>query len=39
MQKRNQYLVEHADFLIALFNGEEGCTKQSIELSFKKGLK
>lgn len=39
MQKRNKALVEMCDILLAVFDGKNGGTKQTIELAQKKGRK
>ena len=38
MQMRNRYLVDHADFLIAVYDGKPGGTKYTVEYARKKGL-
>lgn len=38
MLKRNEYLVEHGDALLALFNGSAGGTKHCVGLANSKGL-
>lgn len=38
MQKRNRYMVENADYMIAVFNGSTGGTKGTVEYAQKQGL-
>ncbi len=37
MQLRNRYMVDHSSNMIAVFNGQEGGTKTTIEYAIKKG--
>lgn len=39
MAKRNKYMVDNSDMLIAVYNGSEGGTKQTIEMAKKAELK
>ena len=38
MQKRNHYMVDHASYMIAVFNGSDGGTKTTVEYAQKKRL-
>ena len=38
MQKRDLYMVDNSSLLIAVFNGDNGGTKSTIELARKKDL-
>lgn len=38
MQTRNRYLVDHANFLIAVYDGKPGGTRYTVEYARKKGL-
>jgi len=38
MAKRNKFMVDNSDMLIAVFNGSEGGTKQTIEMAKNKNL-
>ena len=35
---RNRYLVDHANFLIAVYDGKPGGTQYTVEYARKKGL-
>ena len=37
MQIRNEYMVDHSSHMIAVYNGQEGGTKTTIEYAIKKG--
>ena len=39
MQKRNQYMIDNSNLLIAVFNGSNGGTKQTIEYAYKNKIK
>lgn len=39
MSKRNKYMIDSSDMLIAVYNGSEGGTKQTIEMAKKANLK
>ena len=38
LQVRNKYMIDHSSILIAVFNGSDGGTKNTIELARKKNL-
>ena len=38
MQRRNRYLIDHADCLIAVYDGQPGGTRYTVEYAQKKGL-
>ncbi|MBE6990051.1 MAG: DUF1273 domain-containing protein [Ruminococcaceae bacterium] len=38
MQRRNRYMVDHASLLIAVFDGQEGGTRRTIEYALQQGL-
>ncbi|MDE7082403.1 MAG: DUF1273 domain-containing protein [Clostridia bacterium] len=38
MHERNRYMVDNSSLLIALFNGEEGGTKYTVDYARNKGL-
>ena len=37
-QKRNQWMVDHSERVIAVFNGERGGTKNTLDYAKKKGV-
>ena len=37
MQRRNRYMVAHSARIIAVFDGQEGGTRQTLELAMKNG--
>lgn len=39
MQKRNKYMIDSSNLLIAVFNGSNGGTKQTIEYAYKNKIK
>ena len=39
MAKRNKYMIDNSSMLIAVYNGREGGTKQTIEMAKKANLK
>lgn len=39
MQKRNLYMIQNSDILIAVFGGQSGGTKQTVELAKRYNLK
>lgn len=39
LHARNRYMVDNSSFIIAVFNGEEGGTKYTIDYAKKKGLR
>ena len=38
MIKRNNYMIDNSSLLIAIYNGSQGGTKQTIEKAKEKGL-
>lgn len=38
MQRRDRYMVDHASFLIAAFDGSAGGTRYTVEYAMKRGL-
>ena len=38
MQRRNRYMVDHAQRLIAVFDGQEGGTRRTVEYAMRRGL-
>ena len=38
MQRRNRYMVDHASRLIAVFDGQEGGTRRTVEYALRSGL-
>ena len=38
MQRRNRYMVDHARRLIAVFDGQEGGTRRTVEYAMRRGL-
>lgn len=38
MQRRNRYMVDHAARLIAVFDGQEGGTRRTVEYAMRQGL-
>lgn len=38
MQRRNRYMVEHSGRVIAVFDGQEGGTKRTVEYAMRQGL-
>ena len=38
MQRRNRYMVDHAARLIAVFDGQEGGTRRTVEYALRSGL-
>lgn len=38
MQRRNRYMVDHASLLIAVFDGQEGGTRATIQYAMERGL-
>ena len=38
MQRRNRYMVDHASLLIAVFDGQEGGTRATIQYALERGL-
>ena len=38
MQDRNRYMVDRSAYMIAVFNGEKGGTKSTVEYAHSKGL-
>jgi uncharacterized phage-like protein YoqJ len=38
MQRRNRYMVDHASLLIAVFDGQSGGTRRTIEYALGRGL-
>ena len=38
MQRRNRYMVDHASMLIAVFDGQEGGTRATIQYAMERGL-
>ena len=39
LHARNRYMVDNSSFIIAVFNGEEGGTKYTIDYARKQGLR
>ena len=39
LHARNRYMVDNSSFIIAVYNGEEGGTKYTIDYATKKGLR
>lgn len=39
MQKRNKYMIDSSNLLIAVFNGSNGGTKQTIDYAYKNKIK
>ena len=39
LHARNRYMVDNSSFMIAVYNGEEGGTKYTIDYATKKGLR
>ena len=38
MQRRNRYMVDHAALLIAVFDGQSGGTRNTIQYAMERGL-
>ena len=38
MQRRNRYMVEHSGRIIAVFDGQDGGTKRTVEYAMRQGL-
>ena len=38
MQRRNRYMVEHSGRVIAVFDGQEGGTRRTVEYAMRQGL-
>ena len=38
MQRRNRYMVDHAARLIAVFDGQDGGTRRTVEYALRSGL-
>lgn len=38
MQRRNRYMVDHASRLIAVFDGQEGGTRRTVEYAMRQGV-
>ena len=38
MQRRNRYMVDHASLLIAVFDGQEGGTRRTIQYAMERGV-
>lgn len=38
MQRRNRYMVDHAARLIAVFDGQEGGTRRTVEYALRRGI-
>ena len=38
MQRRNRYMVDHASLLIAVFDGQSGGTRNTIQYAMERGI-
>ena len=38
MQRRNRYMVDHSALLIAVYNGQAGGTRQTLEYAIARGV-
>ena len=38
MQRRNRYMVDHAGLLIAVFDGQSGGTRGTVQYAMSRGL-
>ena len=38
MMRRNRYMVDHAAMLIAVFDGQSGGTRRTVEYAMRRGL-
>ena len=38
MLRRNRYMVDHASLLIAVYDGQSGGTRRTIEYAMRRGL-